>query len=241
MHPRTATDGQDVISRIIAGTAAALSRRSGDNSDQQRARADAATAIREFEPQNVIEAMLAGHSVMFHCLLNDAVDRMRATAGPEINVEKVPAGLVALNNAFHRNLDRFERSRKRRAEAGAAASRDIGSGAGQARASAAAPASARATVTPAMPSIPAAPITAPETDAPLPGLPVKLTPKQQLQAAVDALGSGPFAGRPANAIRSGASMNAAFVALAGGVSTTGPNFEVVSKRIDRKSTRLNSS
>src|SRR6266702_2639291 len=92
MHTPTETYAQDAISGIIAGTAAALSRRPGDNSQQQQVRADAAAAaIRQFEPQNVIEAMLAGHSVMFHRLLNDAVDRMLAAAGPETPGGEVPA------------------------------------------------------------------------------------------------------------------------------------------------------
>ena len=183
MHTPTETSGPDAISAIIAGTTA-LSRRPGHNSEQQQARADATSAaIRQFEPQNVIEAMLAGLSVMFDRLLNDAVDRMLATASPESDQGKVPAGLVALNNAFHPNLDRFERSRK--------------------RADAIAKAPARTTVTRSVPPTPPVKMTPPETPATLPGLPARLAPGQQLQAAVDALGSRPRTVRPSDAILSG--------------------------------------
>jgi hypothetical protein len=231
MHPRTESEGQDVISRIIAGTAAALSRCPGDNGQQQQARADAAAAvIRQFEPRDAIEAMLAGHSVMFHCLLDEAVERLRANAASDARGGELPAGLVALNNAFHRNLDRFERSRKRRAEGVAVASREIAGRAGERLADATAEVRTRTTAAPVAPPIPAVAVMPPETGSPLPGLPAKLAPPQQLQASVDALGSGVPSARPPDAIRSGTSMNAARVVAAGGISATRPNSGVVTGR-----------
>ena len=207
----------DPISHIITRTAAALSRRPGETQQQQQARAHtAATTIRQFQPRDVIEAMLAGHSVMFHCLMVDAVEDMTARGEPDVETNAASPGLIALNNAFHRNLDRFARSRKQGVETGAAKPREI-----------VAPAEAalgNATVTARTePPMKAAELpVAPAGIGPLPGLPAKLTPQQQLQAAVDGLRTGPPSPRSAADLpRSGVSASSMKVAAASDGAGTG--------------------
>src|ERR1051326_9088116 len=205
MQPRTDPQGQDAIAGIIAGSAAALAGPSGDNSEQRQARIDAAaTTMRQFEPRTVIEAMLACHSVIFHCLLNDAVDRVVAAADPATPNDAVPAKLIALNNAFHRNLDRFERCRKRRAETDSTASREIPAGGRNAAVHPSVKTQALTVETRA-----AAPVATPrpEDHGPLSGPPARLTSSQQPQGAVDRVGSDSRPVNPSAVIRSEASVN----------------------------------
>jgi hypothetical protein len=106
-----------LIARILDKAAAALAGRPGSTQQQRDARArDAAEIMREFAPRNVIEAMLAAHCVLFHQLIDDALETVANQNQVLPSNAGVPAGVIALNNAFHRNLACFQRARKIRPE-----------------------------------------------------------------------------------------------------------------------------
>jgi hypothetical protein len=109
--------GSASLACIVGDIARSLSVR-GDQSPQRQAdRARLATeTIGAFQPRDVIEAMLAGHCVMFHALIVDGVqhalsDETGAARRPEYRI------VVAMDKAFGNNLARLEAHRTRRAEA----------------------------------------------------------------------------------------------------------------------------
>jgi hypothetical protein len=108
-----AQSAASLIARIISETAAALSGGPGPTQQARDARAqDIANRIRDLRPRSAIEAMLAANCVMFHRLMIDAIEAAANKSETSGAAAGVPAGLMALNNAFHRNLACFERARK---------------------------------------------------------------------------------------------------------------------------------
>jgi hypothetical protein len=97
----------ETLAAIVKDMAHAMCQRPGENADQQFTRAKVATrAILSFEPRGTIEVMLAGHSVMFHALITDSIHH---TLRGEIDTMRrgSRANIVALNKAFHLNVEKF--------------------------------------------------------------------------------------------------------------------------------------
>jgi hypothetical protein len=69
-----------------------------------------------FQPRDAIEAMLAGHCVMFHEMI---VDSVHHTLHGEDDAARRPtrSSIVAMDKAFGNSLTRLERCQTRRAEA----------------------------------------------------------------------------------------------------------------------------
>jgi hypothetical protein len=102
---------------LIADIAQSVSQRQSESPQQRVVRVLAATAaILAFQPRDAIEAMLAGHCLMFHELIVDSVHR---TLRDEADAPSRPtrSGIVAMDKAFGDNLTRLERYRTRDAEA----------------------------------------------------------------------------------------------------------------------------
>jgi hypothetical protein len=103
----------ELLAHIVGDTAEALSERAGESRHQQRVRAQAAAGtILTFLPRDAIEAMLAGHCVMFHELIVDSVlGAMRGEAAATRHATRCE--IVTMDKAFGNNLARLERYRTR--------------------------------------------------------------------------------------------------------------------------------
>jgi len=108
---------QNVCFHIISDMAKAVSERAGEGQQTQYTRAGVAAAmIADLNPQDTLQAMLAGHCVMFHELLNDSVqDTLRGEK--DARRRGTRGNIVAMNHAFHANLNCLERRQNRPAEA----------------------------------------------------------------------------------------------------------------------------
>ncbi len=108
---------KELLTHVIGDIAKALSERDGESPRQQFARAKAAAdMILEFRPRNAIEAMLAGHCVMFHELIaNDEHSTMRGEA--EATRRGTRRAIVTMDRAFGGNLTRLERYQAAEVEA----------------------------------------------------------------------------------------------------------------------------
>jgi hypothetical protein len=112
----------DVLANIIGEIAYALAYRPlacrpGEPPSRRDERSrTAADTIRQFHPGDAVEAMIAGHCVIFHELI---VDNLPGTfRGAEQGTERraMPGDLLAMDRAFGANLTRLERYRTRQAE-----------------------------------------------------------------------------------------------------------------------------
>jgi len=117
MESQTSLGLDEVLAHIAGGIASAVSERAGEPPEMRRVRARAAAlAIQTFAPRDAIEAMIAGHCVLFHELIVDAVpDALRG--GTETTRRATRSNIVAMDRAFGNNLTRLERHRKRLAKA----------------------------------------------------------------------------------------------------------------------------
>ena len=107
---------RELFNHVIGDMAKAVSERNGETKQQQSARAQAVVRmIMGFLPRDVIEAMLAGHCVMFHEVMTDSV---RDTLRGELDTMRraTRATIVAMNKAFGNNLARLERYQNRPSE-----------------------------------------------------------------------------------------------------------------------------
>ena len=106
---------QDLFTHVIGGMAKAVSDHPGENPQQGTARVAATVRmILNFLPRDGIEAMLAGHCVMFHELLTDCVGK--TVRGEEETLKRGHAGLLGMNRAFLNSLDRLIRYQRRLSE-----------------------------------------------------------------------------------------------------------------------------
>ncbi len=108
MDSRPAFGFNELFTHIIGDIAKAVCERNGETRDQQSARSQAAVhTIMGFLPRDVIEAMLAGHCLMFHELMLDSV---RDTLRGEIDTMRraTRTNIVAMDKAFGNNLARLE-------------------------------------------------------------------------------------------------------------------------------------
>jgi hypothetical protein len=107
---------KQLFSHVVGDMAKAVCERNGESQQQQFARSQAAVhTIMSFLPRDVIEAMLAGHCVMFHAVMTDSIHE---TLRGEIDTMRrgTRSNIVALNKVFCANLDRLERYQSRAAE-----------------------------------------------------------------------------------------------------------------------------
>jgi len=99
---------KETFAQVVGNMACAVSERFGESLEQRLLRAKvAAQTILGFTPRDGIEAMIAGHCVMFHEMLTDSVrDTLRGETGPVRRATR--ANIVAMDNAFGKNLERLE-------------------------------------------------------------------------------------------------------------------------------------
>src|SRR4051794_538710 len=105
-----------LLTYAVAEIAQSLGNRPGES--QQRAsdrREAAAGQILAFQPRDVVEAMIAGHCVMFHEMIVETVQRRLRGDAPAIRRAQ-ESGVVAMDRAFGGNLARLEGSRPRLAK-----------------------------------------------------------------------------------------------------------------------------
>jgi len=129
---------KEPFTHLVGDMAKAVSQRPGETTQQQNARSQAATyVVMGLQPRDVIEAMLAGHCMMFHELL---VDSMRNTICGEADPVRraTRASIVSINQAFDNCLSRLEYYQTRPSEghrdaAGSASAPEVKSAAGAAR------------------------------------------------------------------------------------------------------------
>jgi hypothetical protein len=110
----------DLFAHTVADIADAISGRPGETRDQRSVRSEVGThLILDLAPRGAIELMLAGHTVMFHTLMTDSI---RITLQGEADTMRrgTRAGVIAMNHAFHRNLDKLEQYQAYRSQAGSA-------------------------------------------------------------------------------------------------------------------------
>ena len=106
-----------LLATIIDGIANAVCERPGESLQQRATRIRAASeTIRAFQPGDAIQAMLAGHCLMFHELIVDSV--LHTLRGePDTARRATRSNIVAMDKAFGNNLTRLERAKTRDAEA----------------------------------------------------------------------------------------------------------------------------
>ena len=107
---------KDLLTHIVGDVAQAVCERNGETKARQAGRSQAAVfTIMGFLPRDAIEAMLAGHCVMFHELMVDSVhDTLRGELDTTRRATR--GGIVAMDRAFANNLSRLERYQLRPAE-----------------------------------------------------------------------------------------------------------------------------
>ena len=104
---------QQLLSHIVNDMARALCQRRDEPQARQLARAQGtAQSVLAFLPGDAIEAMIAGHCVMFHELIVDTV-QTTLRGEPEATRRATRSGIVAMDKAFGANLARLERYRTR--------------------------------------------------------------------------------------------------------------------------------
>jgi hypothetical protein len=113
MDPQPQFGFKELFTHVISEMAKALCDRPEESRQLQITRTQAAThMILGMRPRDVIEAMLAGHAVMFHALITDSI---RDTLQGQIAEMRrgTRTNIVSLNKAFHMNLVRFEQYQAR--------------------------------------------------------------------------------------------------------------------------------
>jgi hypothetical protein len=104
---------KEMITHVISDVAKAVCERPGESRQQQIARTQAAARmVLNLRPRDVLEAMLSGQSVMLHAVLADSIhDSLLG----EIDVMRrgTRSNIVALNRAFHMNINRLDQCQRR--------------------------------------------------------------------------------------------------------------------------------
>jgi hypothetical protein len=106
----------ELFTHIIGDMARAISERPNEIKQQQFIRMQVATRmILGLEPRDVIEAMLAGQTIMFHALMTDSI---HDTLQGQIDTMRhgTRSNIVTINKAFHMNLGKLERYQTRLSE-----------------------------------------------------------------------------------------------------------------------------
>lgn len=117
MDTQPTLTARDLLAHVIGDIAKAVGDRARESLHQRAARTQAAAqTIAAFQPYDVIEAMLAGHCLMFHEMIVDSVHHI--LGGEEDAARRsTRSSIVAMDKAFGNNLARLERYQTRRAEA----------------------------------------------------------------------------------------------------------------------------
>lgn len=118
---------QQLFSHVVGDMAKAVSIRNGESQQQKLDRTQAAVyMVMGFLPRDAIEAMFAGHCVMFHELLVDTF-RLALMGEMESLRRATRTSLVSMDKAFRENLTSLERYRMRPSDGrrDAAAATDI--------------------------------------------------------------------------------------------------------------------
>jgi hypothetical protein len=111
---------QEILTHVISDMAQSVAVRAGESEQQRSARAQyAAQTILAFLPTDVIEAMIAGHCVMFHEMIVDNTVQATLRGEPDAARRATRSSIVAMDKAFGNNLIRLRQHRARRAEAAA--------------------------------------------------------------------------------------------------------------------------
>jgi len=99
---------KELFTHIIRDMAMAVCERFGESKQQQFVRTKvAAQMILGLKPRDVVEAMLAGQSVMMHAVLMDSVhDILQGQV--DVMRRGTRSNIVALNKAMHMNVDKLE-------------------------------------------------------------------------------------------------------------------------------------
>jgi len=115
MDTQAAFGFKELFVFVIADIAKSLCDRNGETREQQFARSQAVThMILGFRPQDVIEAMIAGHCVMFHEAIVDNIPGVMR-GEPDATRRATRSGIVAMDKAFGNNLARLEHYQTRSA------------------------------------------------------------------------------------------------------------------------------
>jgi hypothetical protein len=113
MDAQPAFGFKQLFTHIVGDMARAISERVGETSQQQFTRTQAAVQmIMGFMPRDVMEAMVAGHCVMFHELMTDS---FRNTMRGEMDSHRRATrnNIIAQDKCFGVNLARLERYQAR--------------------------------------------------------------------------------------------------------------------------------
>ncbi len=113
MDTQSTLSFQELFNQVVGDMAKAVSERNGETKSGQFIRFQAAAQmIMGFLPRDAIEAMLAGHCVMFHEMMTDSIrDTLRGEA--DTTRRGTRAGIIAMDKAFGANLTRLERYKLR--------------------------------------------------------------------------------------------------------------------------------
>jgi hypothetical protein len=116
MDPTQLFGFTELFTHALGATAKALCERNGETREHQFARTQAAvTMIMGFLPRDAIEAILAGHCVMFHeLMLASTHDTLSGEVGTTRRATR--SGIVAMDKCFHANLSVLERYQMRNAQ-----------------------------------------------------------------------------------------------------------------------------
>jgi hypothetical protein len=105
MDTQTTLSNQDLVDFIASETAKAVSERTGETRQQQNTRGHTATqAVLSFQPNDVVEAMIASHCVMLHEMMVADVHRALCAQEPATR-----SHIVAMDRAFGNNLNHLRR------------------------------------------------------------------------------------------------------------------------------------
>ena len=116
METQPAFGLRELLTHVVGDIARALCQREGETPRQRYDRTQAAAhTVMAFTPRDAIEAMLAGHCVMFHEMI---VDSVNTTMGGEETAKRrgTRSNIVAMDKAFGNNLERLERYQSRQAQ-----------------------------------------------------------------------------------------------------------------------------
>lgn len=116
MPPSPDASFQSLFTHLIGDMAKAIAERPGENEAQRLIRLNATVRlIVGLAPRDGLEAMLAGHCVLFHALIVDGV-KAPLHAETEAVRRSGRSGVVAMNRAFLGNLAELRRCQARPAE-----------------------------------------------------------------------------------------------------------------------------
>src|SRR3954454_9556435 len=108
---------RDVLTHIVGDIAKAVSARPGEAPHQRVRRIQAAShTVMSVQSTDAVEAMFAGHCVIFHEVLVDMVQRTMS-GQDDASGRSSKSIIVAFDKAFGNNLRRLERYRAGRADA----------------------------------------------------------------------------------------------------------------------------